>query len=301
MERQALVLYLKNVRDLEVAKHKIYALRNNEYYKYKTEIDKHPISPGNRPTKDKADNLFFWVALFIISVVWSGANLYVLIIEGLMVGGRTALFYILFGLFAAIGIFFIWVSWGAIVDPGKIYKENIDKYDRAVKTSDKNKVIVAKLQNEWKNKDNYYKKEYQKANAILTDFYNMNIIPLPYRDNSSDKNRSLATACYLYDYMRSSQESLQMAFLSNQIEDGIRRIEARLDEIINQLNVVISQQRVMNDKNMQFINAQIAQNNTMINRLKNMETSQRNIEEYTRLSANYNAAQAFFSMAYYLK
>ena len=39
----------------------------------------------------------------------------------------------------------------------------------------------------------------------------------------------------------------------------------------------------------------------MIARLKKMENSQRNIEEYSRLSANYNEAQTLISMADYLK
>lgn len=111
-------------------------------------------------------------------------------------------------------------------------------------------------------------------NDLLNKFYHMNIIPKPYRDNSIDRYRSLATACYLYDYMSSGQESYEMALISNQIEDGIRRIEAKLDTIIKQLNNVIYQQRVMNDQNREFIKSQIDQNNRMIDSIKRIESSQ---------------------------
>ena len=152
---------------------------------------------------------------------------------------------------------------------------------------------MKELSEEWKRKNIYFKSEQDRIEAVLEQFYAMNIIPLQYR--------KLSAVCYLCDFMSSCQESYQMALISNQIEDGIRRLESRLDEIIDRLDTAIWQQRVIREENRQDIKRQIDQNNRMIDSLKRMENSQKNIEEYSRLSANYNEAQALIGMAYYLR
>ena len=282
MDRQALVLYLENVRDLEVVKSRINELWDRERYFYNEEYNNHPTSVGNKPEEEEIS--IIEIVLFIICLAWTVFWLFG-VIESSLTGG-TIWAYLILGAFAAVGLAGIRAflrHFHAVKTNNKNNKEN---YNRVVRIAEANKPLVAKLQNEWNQKNNYYKSQYEKADAILSKFYEMNIIPIQYR--------KLSAACYLYDFMNSSQESFQMALLSNQIEDGIRRIETRLNEIINRLDDVIYQQRVMKD-------GQINQNNRMIEHLKRMESSQRNIEEYSRLSANYNEAQAFISMAYYLK
>ena len=101
--------------------------------------------------------------------------------------------------------------------------------------------------------------------------------------------------------MSTSQQSFEMALLSNQIEDGIRRIEARLDIIAGNLRTVIWQQRVMRDENRQKYYRQDDQYNRMLDSLKRMEGNQKSIEEYTRLSAYYNETQGIIANAYYLR
>ena len=46
MDRQALVLYLENVRDLEVVKSRINELWDRERYFYNEEYNNHPTSVG---------------------------------------------------------------------------------------------------------------------------------------------------------------------------------------------------------------------------------------------------------------
>ena len=152
---------------------------------------------------------------------------------------------------------------------------------------------IQKRKIEWNQVDTYYKNQYSKADAILNRFYDMNIIPQQFRGASGE--------CYLYDYMSSSGESFQLALISNQIEESIKRIEARLDSISRQLSQVLYQQRVIREENREEINRRISHDKNMINTLNKMEKNQRNIEEYSRLSANYNEAAALFSLATYLK
>ena len=121
----------------------------------------------------------------------------------------------------------------------------------------------------------------------------MNIVPVQFRKFSAIN--------YIYDYMNTSGESFRDALFSQQMEEGIRRIESKLDEIIDSIQMIILQQRVIYDSNRDDINRIQDQNNKMIDSLKKIENDQKNIQEYTRLSANYNRAQAFISMARYLR
>ena len=306
MDRKALVLYLENVRDLEVTKYKINQLWGYEKYKYNSSLKSTSVKKPE-PKESDLSYILYGVLLVICIFVFIKAGKYLTsgsdegffdeIIGGIIGLGACALSF-------GLGIISFMVVITTLLDENKNkkkYKSALVQYEKDLKIANQNKVYNASKQKEWEEINRYYSNEYNKADTILKDFYAMNIIPKPYRDNGINKNRSLATACYLYDYMSSGRESFQMALLSNQIEDGIRRIEAKLDEIIKRLDMVIYQQRVIRDENRQSVQRQVNQNNRMLDSLQRMENNQQNIEEYSRLSANYNRAQAFISMAYYLK
>ena len=311
MDRKALVLYLENVRDMEVVIKRINDLRERERYSFNNRVRQLPTT-AKRSEYDKNASissmlfgivagiamllpLIFVISMFIYDKVLNrpiyGSMIPILVFICLAI----AIFATIPGIGLIIGSFTSYSS-------AKKYNLHVDEqYEKDLAVANRNKPIVAAYTKEHKERDSFYQAQYERARSILTNLYNMNIIPKPYRDNSINKDRSLATAYYLYDYMSSGQESFQMALISNQMEDGIRRIEAKLDVIIEQLDTVIWQQRVMREENKLNIKHQIDQNNRMIDSLKRMESSQQNIEEYSRLSANYNEAQAFISMAYYLK
>ena len=298
MDRKALVLYLENVRDLEVTKYKINQLWGYEKYKYNSSLKSTSVKKPE-PKESDLSYILYGVLLVICIFVFIKAGKYLTsgsdegffdeIIGGIIGLGACALSF-------GLGIISFMVVITTLLEENKNkkqYKSALVQYKKDLEIANQNKVYNASKQKEWEEINRYYSNEYNKADTILKDFYAMNIIPLQYR--------KLSAACYLYDFMSSSQESFQMALLSNQIEDGIRRIEAKLDEIIKRLDIVIYQQRVIRDENRQSVQRQVDQNNRMLDSLQRMENNQQNIEEYSRLSANYNRAQAFISMAYYLK
>lgn len=298
MNREAIVLYLENVRDLEVIKYKIKKLWDRESYNYNRSLKSTNVNSPKHERFDKS--IFIWVILFFICLfvflfAWRNGPAYKdeSILDELIVGILAIGALVLSAIFGFIS--FIVVITSILAEIGKIFsnKAAVKKYENDILIADQNKSYNANLSRKWDEVNRYYSNEYNKADTILKKFYAMNIIPLQYRN--------LSGACYLYDYMSSCKESFQMALLSNQIEDGIRRIEAKLDIIINQLDTVIYQQRVITDENRQYIQHQVTQNNRMIDSLKSIENSQRNIEEYSRLSSYYNEAQAFISTAYYLR
>lgn len=306
MDREALVLYLENVRDLEVIRDRINRLWNYEKDRYQLDCNTH-FTEVSKPKERVVNNtslIILGIGTLITAIIALRCILFVLsCILGRDVGIYGGdLFWpfvgnVLIGIIAILGFLTLFFSLLEVryskKSDEKYNFDNAEQYKKDLITAQKNKQYLAQREKEWSNTANYYKSEYSKVKELLSKFYAMNIIPVQYR--------KISAVCYLYDYMSSSQESYQMALLSNQIEDGIRRIEAKLDEIVYRLDEIIWQQKVIREENRQFINRQINQNNQMIDRLKRMETSQRNIEEYSRLSANYNEAQAFISMAYYMK
>ena len=301
--RDALVLYLENVRDLEILKNRIASLWEQESDRYKRDLNDYPTEVKKPTIKNEALELgsgfftFFVLGfLSILGVLFSAARTDYnktgwLVSHLAELGVGLFIFLILISLIGTLICLF-----GAISDRNEIKQENkeIEKwYQDALITARTNQSYINKRSKEWEKANAFYRRQYSKADLILNNFYAMNIIPKQFRGASG--------ACYLYDYMSSSKESFQMALISNQIEEGIKRIEARLAYISRQLGEVLYQQRVMRDENREEINRRIEHDNHMINSLKAMENRQENIEAYSRLSANYNEAAALFSLATYLK
>lgn len=78
----------------------------------------------------------------------------------------------------------------------------------------------------WQQKRAFLKSLIDRTEDALTQNYDLNIIPAQYR--------SLASAQYLYDFMSTSHQPFAQALDHAQIEEGIRRIEAKLNVIIRQ-------------------------------------------------------------------
>ena len=294
MDRTALVLYLENVRDLEILKKRIEDLWNQELYRYQKDLNDFPtklVKPTIESENLKLENSFYiWIMIAFISLIP-----FLAMSSGTGLAAEAGSFLFGISLFISV-IASIFCFIGAVSDREERKKTNEYKkleFQDNVVTVQANKNYIQKRKIEWNQVDTYYKNQYSKADAILNRFYDMNIIPQQFRGASG--------ACYLYDYMSSSGESFQLALISNQIEESIKRIEARLDSISRQLSQVLYQQRVIREENRDEINRRITHDKNMINTLNKMEKNQRNIEEYSRLSANYNEAAALFSLATYLK
>ena len=300
MDRTALLLYLKNVRDLEVARNIIGSMYNHDKQAYESNVM--AIKKKMNPVYDLPDfkyeprgGCFFFSAFMVIMYIICAVAIGYLIAKSGSDSGSWVLMLMIFG-----AIFF-----GVIMknnDPGskqsqeKAYKEEIDALRNSNEIASAQNAVISKdidsLYQNWLKKDDYYKKEYSKTTEILQDFYAMNIIPLQYR--------KLSAVCYLYDYMNSCQESFQMALLSTQLEEGIRRIEAKLNTVIDLVRENIIETRLLREENRRQVEKTISQNSQMLNHLKSIESNSYEASQYAKLASNYSKANAYFSLANYL-
>ena len=137
--------------------------------------------------------------------------------------------------------------------------------------------------------EKYMKGQYVTVSNLLNDYYNMNLLPNPYRN--------LASVYYIYDYMSSSQESLQDTFVHEHMENGIQRIISKLDYIIEQNEQIIFSNRILESQNESIKQ----QNCNMLSSLENIENNSVLCAQYAELAANYTKANAYFSLASYLQ
>lgn len=78
----------------------------------------------------------------------------------------------------------------------------------------------------WKVRGSALSEAYWETDNLLNENYSLNLIPLQFRNLSSVQ--------YIYDFMSTSQLSFEQAIYQAQVDDGIRRIESRLNVIIQQ-------------------------------------------------------------------
>jgi uncharacterized protein (UPF0305 family) len=121
----------------------------------------------------------------------------------------------------------------------------------------------------------------------------MNILPNPYRN--------LASVLYIYDYMSSSSATLEDTLIHEHMENGIQRLEAKLDIVIDRMGDMLYETRCMRAENRRNIQTTIDQNNRMLESLQESNQNTADAAQYARLAANYSKANAYFSLANYLK
>lgn len=140
------------------------------------------------------------------------------------------------------------------------------------------------------------KKELAMADTVLKKAYSHNIIPGPYRN--------LASICYIYHYMSTSQASLKDTLLHAHIEGGIQRITARLDAFMKR-----NEELILTARRIQYnTEQQLAQNQQLLQTLRqNLSAQQRtaqNVQElsqYAKIAATNTQTCAFFQMATYFQ
>lgn len=137
--------------------------------------------------------------------------------------------------------------------------------------------------------------EAQKVNALLEEAYSLNILAKPYRN--------LPSVYYIYEYMSTSQASLEETFLHEHMENGFQRIEKKLDIIIAQNEEIIFTNRQIEANTSKTVE----QTTDMLNKLQRSLESQQRTEQnaleaaqYASICATYSKVNAFFSTANYL-
>lgn len=315
MNRNALLIYLHDLRDLEAAKYQIEKMRRQNYTAGQSEIN--AVDDKERykrmPGRDYV-GLFKIGAMFIIIT---------LVCYWLSTAGEGDFGYSISLLYRKAqkwmcqeefsGLFgedfnFLFVLWSGIVSVIFIvsafskyiqYKRNyceVKKYNEEEKyriINQKNK--IEKITSKYNLKQRQLENEFRKVSALLEEAYRLNILAKPYRN--------LSSVYYIYEYMSTSQSSLEETLIHERMENGIQRIEKKLDIIIEQNDDIIFKARQIEANTSRTVE----QTTEMLNNLqKSLESQQRTEQntleaaQYASICATYSKTTAFFSVANYL-
>ena len=135
--------------------------------------------------------------------------------------------------------------------------------------------------------------ELKKAEQLLDEYYAMNVLPNPYR--------SIVPVCYIYDYMSSSQATLEDTLMHEHMENGFQRLEAKLDQVVSAVCRLITETRCMRAENRAFAQAQARRDQQMLSSLQRVEASALEAAHYAELIDCNARATAYFELANYLR
>ena len=305
LDRNALILYLQNVRDLEVVLCGMRSRFNKEKSFYLKQLN--AIKPTARlyEHKQRPDRTDYEIATSFLIVT----SLILLVSPFFLVSDSNSVIMsfidTIVGLY--IGIILLFLTIGSIcnfVEKRKKFYNSLSEWESYESTLDEkneqeriraDRELQRKrvLDVEWNQKSQFYSQQYDNAKTLLGDLYNMNIIPVQYRN--------LPAICYIYDFISTSRETLTSALFSQQIDNGIKRIEAKLGEIVDKLEEQIYETRCLRDEAHRNNQQMIERNTQMLDSLRQTEQNTQRVAQYAELSAYYSKANAFFSMATYLK
>lgn len=126
--------------------------------------------------------------------------------------------------------------------------------------------------------------ELDKANNLLQRAYQVNIIPLQFRN--------LYAIYYLHEFIGTSRESLSTALLHCDLNE----IKTKLDKIIAQQREIIIQQAIIASQNKQLLQ----QHKLQLERLSSIESNTSHAEQYAEIAAVNAETCAWISLASYI-
>lgn len=316
VDRNVLLLYLRDLRDLEFAKNRIDEMMRQERYNYETKkkqlakMDFWNVEPMENP----------WTPMRIVLILLLGV-LMIPFAYGLMFGEvtkkelydepRSALFWGKGIRYYSVPLWqddvlrtiFIGAIVGLALLIGLVVLATLAQkhmYNRTVKNAlthnrdegirvARNQQEAEQLQTRWDEFIKSAQSEYKTVCSLLDKEYSLNIIPQQFRN--------LASIIYIYDYMSTSRESLSDTLLHGHIESGVQRILEKLDTIIHQNQAIIFQGRIAEAQNREIID----QNTRIIDSSRRIEENMRDAVYYQEIVANYSKANAYFALATYLQ
>jgi hypothetical protein len=312
MNRDVLLVYLKNIRDLEVAGYQLKLRKKQSEAKCRGEINtvNKQIEEGTTPhywSNPKFPVVMF--LFFLICAAGSAAIVYILYkeiadegIAGFIkdfakepVGCSIALI----GFIGLIGFTAFISPWAYFSELKEAKEHNKAEKNRiaqgAALVPQQKQTIQAKL-NALATYTNGCTAELQNIGKLLRDAYSLNILPSQYRN--------LPAVYYIYDYMSTSQASLEDTLMHEHMENGIQRIMNKLDVIIAQ-----NERRILLERSIEANTREAAENTQrMLSKqqqmLESMERTEQNTWEAAqaaRIAAQYSEINTFFSAATYLE
>ncbi len=301
MDRNALLVYLHDLRDLEVAKYQIekklrkfISLKNTVVQNLQNQIEM--VKKENyweRPEQPEKIFLFmFGCGVFLIFggffFKWLGIPL---LDKICMVIGVIC------------SIMFGWLHFSeyreyrnAVREVEQHNQQEMERLTNVVPgiVKEKRKIQQKNMSGNLPT-EQHLKEELEKVKTLLQEAYALNILASAYRN--------VASVYYIYEYMSTSQASLEETLIHEHMENGIKRIESKLDMIIEQNEELIFSMRQVEANTERTVE----QTKEMLSVLqKNLESQQRTEQstleatQYAAISANYSKTTAFFAMADYL-
>ena len=313
MNREALLLYLHDVRDLEVAKHKLLALNEQAeraYQAKKEELDRaaaHKVLEGaeeyeaGEMAEDMSASMRLGCGTFLVAVV-----ILVVAVVSLAIAFDASIivglgFFVPFaGMFFGIYSYFTNPSHNPLAARRDRYREyerarkEVEEYNRGVDAGEaerKRELEQALVQSSGVQLANL--EEVKKVDAILARYYALNVLPAVYHE--------LVPVCYIYDYMSTSQASLEDALIHEHLENGFQRLEAKLDQVIAAVETQIYETRCLRAESRAYARAQAARDRQMLASLQRTERDAAEAARYAELAECNAAACAYFELAAYLK
>lgn len=303
MDRGALLLYLQNVRDLEVARYvlnekhgeKQREYRNNyDYYGSEPRLLEYPSAPIKKTVASKIGAFLLIDALGLF-----GSTKF---LDNALDGNMDSMFR---GAVYLIALVVVIIGIVCIVKEAYKNNEQEERYkyryneiskenDKRISEAKERKKQLPTIKADWNAECEEYEKNMEKIENVLNSFYDMNIIAKEYRGN-------LAATQYIYEVAESTQLSYEQICLQMKMEDGIRRVESKLNEIVNKVEDLIFETRCAQAQQNEIANSLIEKNNKMLKTLQRTEQNTALTAQYAQLASNYAEANAYFSLATYLK
>lgn len=306
MDRAAVLLNLRDLRDLELTKVVMTKKREEEWQTYEKEINNlsaveyaeiKPVSGNKKEIIFSALGVLIGTIITSISLMFTGSGEgwppILNIIAAIYRSPGLAVLGLIIG-FPMFG-FSLYLLYHALDSAEKervtrAQNEAARQYNVAEDVRIAiNQPQIGELRQLQQEQDAYWRDELEKVEDLLTDSYSVNLIPQPYR-------HKLAAIQYIYEYMSSAPVSLEHTLLSTQLEDGIRRIEAKMNIIITQQYEQIFQMHRQEAHNKQLLE----QNEQMLDSLQRAETNALEISQYTQLIEGYHRTNSFFATMDYL-
>lgn len=223
MNRRELILYLENLKNLEILKYR--AIQQTKLYDDK-------IAEEREKIKEKECYSFATstIVCLIVSICLICASIGVRYYS-FVYSQDYHLPFVLFCLKFAIPIFFVVLAI-TVMACGEAFSDffwTIRSNTKAKKHNQYVKQIesqVIKKIREISNKKEEIKADVLEIDKLLAEAYSFNLIPSQFR--------TLPYIIYIYDYVSTSQQTLENAFLHSHIEQAVKQITAKLDIIISQ-------------------------------------------------------------------
>lgn len=311
MNRNVLLAYLKNLRDLEVAKWQIEQLYDDKKENYSKETERlQELIHDNEyeiDTYGEAKPFYRNIPYKRVELLVIGGSCVIIdIIFFFLIVYGGKLFHLALGpskLFA-VKICFLPICILAYVCY-QIYTKtederfeklicNIKEYERVKECLDRAKqaeeersayqITLKEIAQKWEEEHTFLKNQQHQIETLLMKAYRLAILPGLYRN--------LSAVYYLYSAMSDSPDTLEEIIMQEQTKSEIQRIRFRLDTIISMNQKWILQNRCKEadeDETIQILES-----------CQQTEASEANAALYAQIASNYAEANAYFSLANYL-